>query len=1317
MSGDQLKPFLNVRETAQILSVHANTIRNWVKSGTIVSSRVPGSTTHRFAREEVLRLQRESGKATSSVAPILRLDGPELVTANELNLWATRADAKGTFPDLMRRLLAATTGITNLDVRAYEGVAAHGWDGSANSSGSTYLPAGALRFEFGTNADPKSKAQNDYDKRVEALPTDASSVVIVATPRNWPGGKVWAADRAKENKFAGVEVLDSHRLEGWLREAPPVHYWISERLGYSPRDVRTLERWWSDFEGRTTIALPSTLFGAGRSAEAEEFRARLLGGGYVGAIVTVQAPWKDDALAFIYDALSGHDDMLHRTLLVSDEAIWARLVESTSPSILIPLFSGQVDLRAATNKGHRVVLVADGDDVVRDGKISVPKIDHVAARETLKPVIADSVKASSMVALGRRSMPALIRSIAREPRFKAPEWLVDPDQAALLAPLALATSWTAIDSDLSVLEMLTGRSRQQIELLLKSLSSRPDAPFVRSGGIWRMTSPAEAALLLLPRLGDEDMSRWAEIVREVLLEREPFEGMDAVARMTASMTGTAAKYSETLRKGLAEGLALAGASNGELSGELIQRTVDAIVRQVLQAANCDATGATWARLSSALPDLAEASPDIFLDALDTDLGTPDPILRTMFRDSGADSIFGASSPHSSLLWAIEGLCWSPSHFGRAAWILAQLSSIDQGGRLTNRPAESLQKITTAWVPQTGASVDDKLAVIDRVLQRLPEVGWKVALGVWPSHHAVAFPPHQPTYRDWAPTRQNVAIPDWMRFVHELMNVVVRAAGLDANRWKEVIPHIAELPSSDRLHIIEKFGEVVARQDWGDEKLHAVWGTLDVELDRHEEYADAAWAMPASDVALLRRIADQLKPSEDSRKFSKLFDWRVRVPGLKLGDEGYDAEVDYLRREAIGAVLMLGVEQLRTLVEDVKTPHVLGYLLASREDVPEQEVVSWLASGRDNLRQAALAFATSKIQVTGIEWLKTALTSPHLEHTDTRELLMGAVPFKREFWTEIASLESDLQNAYWQRANPYEVSKQDRKDAIRLLLEHERRWAAITLLSAVLHDDVTLDVDLVKSAFYSILESTEPIQDFTMSSYHVGNLLEYLELKVPEDIELPRYEFYFFELLQNHHPSKALYRALGSDSEDFVNMVSAIYRGQNEPKRSLDANESAYANLAWSVLREWHTLPGQGDDGSIDAAHLTEWVRSARLALSDTGRSAIGDEQIGHVLASSPIGLDGVWPAETVRELIENIGNARIDAGLAMGRTGRRGVTSRGVFDGGEQERVLETEYLSMAAKVATKWPRTARILRSIADDYHRDALRNDAEAERMGDRA
>jgi excisionase family DNA binding protein len=53
------KEFLNVRETAQQLGVHENTVRNWEERGVLRGIKLPGSGFRRFPREEIARMRRE----------------------------------------------------------------------------------------------------------------------------------------------------------------------------------------------------------------------------------------------------------------------------------------------------------------------------------------------------------------------------------------------------------------------------------------------------------------------------------------------------------------------------------------------------------------------------------------------------------------------------------------------------------------------------------------------------------------------------------------------------------------------------------------------------------------------------------------------------------------------------------------------------------------------------------------------------------------------------------------------------------------------------------------------------------------------------------------------------------------------------------------------------------------------------------------------------------------------------------------------------------------------------------------------------------
>jgi hypothetical protein len=133
-----------------------------------------------------------------------------------------------------------------------------------------------------------------------------------------------------------------------------------------------------------------------------------------------------------------------------------------------------------------------------------------------------------------------------------------------------------------------------------------------------------------------------------------------------------------------------------------------------------------------------------------------------------------------------------------------------------------------------------------------------------------------------------------------------------------------------------------------------------------------------------------------------------------------------------------------------------------------------------------------------------------------------------------------------------------------------------------------------------------------------------------------------------------------------------------------------------------------DKGKLDGRKLREWIAAARALARDYGRDEIAESQIGQILAHSPVGSDGVWPHETVREVLEDLGTERLASGMMIGKRNARGVVSRG--RGGDQERDIAKNYREASAAAAAEYPFTARLLNELAGNYDRDAAWHDDRA-------
>ena len=92
---------------------------------------------------------------------------------------------------------------------------------------------------------------------------------------------------------------------------------------------------------------------------------------------------------------------------------------------------------------------------------------------------------------------------------------------------------------------------------------------------------------------------------------------------------------------------------------------------------------------------------------------------------------------------------------------------------------------------------------------------------------------------------------------------------------------------------------------------------------------------------------------------------------------------------------------------------------------------------------------------------------------------------------------------------------------------------------------------------------------------------------------------------------------------------------------------------------------------------------------------------------------GFAALKEVREAIDLFRSKPMIDGFRVGKSNRRGVTSRMPGDGGKLERQEAAMYRQWAKAIAYDHPHTAKALDTLADDYEDEARRHDEHAERL----
>jgi len=218
-----------------------------------------------------------------------------------------------------------------------------------------------------------------------------------------------------------------------------------------------------------------------------------------------------------------------------------------------------------------------------------------------------------------------------------------------------------------------------------------------------------------------------------------------------------------------------------------------------------------------------------------------------------------------------------------------------------------------------------------------------------------------------------------------------------------------------------------------------------------------------------------------------------------------------------------------------------------------------------------------------------------------------------------------------------------------------------------------------------------------------------------EAELARLEFMYLGVLErSEYGIPNLERELAKSPSLFVEALAFIYRrddgGEDPPEWRKPDKEvaSSLATQAYQLLQNAKRIPGTQDDGMIDAQKLKDWIVEVLTISEKFGRLVVGEHAIGHLLAKSKLGADGIWPSEPIREVLEEVGTKEIAVGMSIGLYNSRGAHWRG--PGGDQERELAARYRGWSKTLTINSPFTSRLLEEIAKSYDRDAEWHDTDA-------
>jgi addiction module HigA family antidote len=1346
---------MSVTKAAQLMGVGRPALSNLLNGNAALSVDMAARLEKAFnySRTDLMAMQaryeEEQAKQIAPPAEAKAYVPPFLsIKANDIEGWvAHNIPARSRLAVLLRTLVHSTgIGLTKIDFPGNDDAERPGWDGLSEArEGAPWVPAGRSGWEFGTNEDPRAKAEGDFDKSVKALNRDERDKItfIFVTPRRWAGKAAWV--KAKQAKGLWKEVLayDASDLEQWLEQSLPGQAWFANETNIPAQHVRSLDKCWADWADVSAPPLTGALFTSAIEATKRTMLSRLTKP--PERPIMIAADSTDEALAFLAQLLSergGEELALYRDrVLVFDKpGVLPRL--ATGAQTFIPVvFTREVEreLGPYANSMHCVV-VYPRNAATTEPDIVLEPANYDTFNKALEAMGKDRDETSRLADASGRSLTVLRRQLSTVPAVQTPEWAADRPTAARLVPFLFVGAWNSQnETDREGLSLLAGgRPYEDLEKECRSLAQLNDAPIWSLGTYRGVISKIDLLYAVAHAVTAEDLSRYFSIARMVLGEDDPALDLDQDKRWAASIHGKVRDFSSAFRSGISETLVLLTVHGRHLFKRHLG--VDAefeVVRVVRDLLPTPLTTRILEANDRDLPTYAEAAPDEFLTIIERDLRSADPAVFGLLRPVDA-GVFGHSPSRTGLLWALEGLSWSPVTLPRAATILARLSQIEINDNWVNKPTHSLESIFRAWMPQTAANTQERVELMRKLAQKFPDVAWTICVAQFSAHSRVGNYSHKPR---WRPDGYGFGEPFTTRgpiieFVREMVEMALTWKDHSLNKLCDLVDRLQSLTDADQKRVW-KLIEVWAKNRASDEEKAAMREKIRV-VTLSRRAARAKKAGNTSDFAVAGKAAYQaLEPSDLLNKHA----WLFRDTWIEeSADEIEDIErIDYsareerirkLRADALREVLeQRGLSAILELAQRGKAAWVIGVVAASAvlSETEVQELIR-LALGpvlagaenahayRNLIGGALRSFIQddSKLDAV-IKGVAASLTE------DSIVPLLVLAPYRRKSWEIVRTLSEAAQTKYWSSVSPDWIhdSDSENNESVELLLKANRPRAAF---SCIHYEPGKLDARVLFNLMSAMAQDGEDQPGhYLLDHYHVEAAFKHLNDGAALTLEeMAGLEFAYIEVLARPWDTRDGYgipnleRYIEAHPELFAQAVAWTYKrndGAPDPAESEVPPDrvKTLAERGYKLLDAFDRIPGHNDLGELEAERLAKWIATVRQQCAEAGRAEIADKCIGKVLSHAAVGKDGVWPCEAVRDVMEEVQSEPMMNGAHMGVYNSRGVHVRG--EGGDQERDLADKYRRWGSALQISHPFVAsRLLMALANTYDHEASREDTAA-------
>lgn len=998
-------------------------------------------------------------------------------------------------------------------------------------------------------------------------------------------------------------------------------------------------------------------------------------------------------------------------VIVGDETAWEALRGNIDNAILIPNFYvGEI---VAIKNNINIFIYGEDEHCTNPNKIELKRRTRNTIIKKLEKVGLDSKDAYDYVEKTNGLFISLKRKLFNGQYNILPIWHNKTSNSFVVA--LLCGKWTECDGDKKLIETLSGMTYDEFMMDLRPFTKGGE-PFIieilNFGKKRYQLANVEISWEYLDKLIDQNIwNKFKDKFHEVMTDIDPIFNRPYEEHYMASFFEEKSEYSNELKSGMVRSLIFRAIYRGNEK----QYEIDKIIEDLLSTVN---SSESWSYIAQYFPELCEASPKSVINCLQGEIKNPTGLVDILGK--GSKDIIMGRHYYTNILWAIEQLLLYKEYASIAVRWLLKVDDLDIKYTISNSPREMLKDVFCAWFNISVLAKEDKIKLAQYAMKKYKNT-WDLIFNELPGGKSVIKSSgSKPKYRKCDDV-QPVTNKDVYEIYTSYASMCIDNINEDIDRWLKMIDKFSIFPNDMLDVLMLKLRDSIEAMN--DTEKMVIKNNLRSELYRHRYFSNSGWSMDEVRLkkieALLLSITFNNKEYDYTYLFINEYDMPILNP-IPYDDKNSsrdenrelkDREIKQRFREFIDNNLDLS--SLIKLV-DKKNYHNLGMYIAKYYTNGKFSSLIYGEMLKISGIQQVLYGYVSYLYRNGEEKVIKEAKQLSKKYDGKDELYVSILTIENLKYhnnPEIMDESEDIKVLYWS----YPISsfrlEKDKETFEWCLCELKKYGNGVDYIQCLYMALEIFEPEEILKYMIDLKEFKGIQLNNQMSGWYVKKIMGHIGKNFEGNYELyndiASLELYLRGIIEWENMKCTQY-IIKKDPQLYADIINIIYLHECEERNDKTKEEYELVQSLFNFYYKMHFCPCE-NNGDIKYCELKDWVDKFSEKLTEQKQSNLLGHELGRLFAYSPIGEDGYYPHESVRDIIEELEDDKLRSSYVSAECNKRGVYSP---DAGRTEKEMALRYKENADGVRTIYPETAKIYYSLYESYY---YQSEAERRRAED--